>query len=126
MGCSSSYHLRKAIKKDPSILQVDTLIHKDTIRTHSERVEVDSVFSISKDTVIIIKDNLTVKHWIHNDSVFIEGSCDTVFLEIPYEVAIPVDRWIEPDSWLQSNWINLIIVLAIGWIVYKLGFFKRR
>jgi len=117
-SCSSQWHLRKAIKKDPTIVQIDTITFRDTIKTHTELVRVDSVFKISSDTTIIIKENLTIKHFIRNDSVFIEGSCDTIFLEIPYEVEIPVDKWIYPESnWLKDNWILLLIVVAIGYII---------
>lgn len=120
-SCSSQWHLRKAIKKDPNILQTDTITHRDTIRTFTERVEVDSVFSVSSDTTIIIKDNLLIKHFIHNDSVYIRGECDSIFVEIPYEVEIPIDRWIEPDdNWLKDNWLIILIALAVAYILFKL------
>ena len=122
-GCSAKWHLKKAIKKDPTLVQIDTIEWRDTIYSQTNRVEVDTVFHTSKDTVIIIKDNLTIKHWIHNDSVFITGSCDTIFMEIPYAVKIPVEKVVYNESWMPK-WIWTLLLMATAIFIGKYAYSK--
>lgn len=119
-GCSPNWHVKRAIKKDPTIMHVDTLVKIDTIRTHTERVEVDSVFMMSTDTTVIVKDNLTIRHFIHNDSVFINGECDTIFSEIIREVKIPFEKIVINDTlpkWVY--WFFGVVGLLVFLIWYK-------
>jgi len=114
IGCSPQYHIKRAIKKDPTILVKDTITHIDTIRIQTNRVEVDSVFMVSNDTTVIIKDNLTIRHFIHNDSVFIFGECDTIFVDHIRKIKVPFETVIINDPffprWLY--WVfGLIIIL---------------
>lgn len=122
-SCSPKWHINRAIKKDPSILKVDTLVVRDTIRTYTERVEVDSVFMVSNDTVTIIKDNLRIRHFIHNDSVFIDGECDSIFVEVPYEVEVIDEKLVYKESWFPK-WMWWIIIGVVVFIVYD-KFFRN-
>jgi hypothetical protein len=74
-SCSAEWHIRKAISKDPTILQNDTIQIHDTVTWITEHFEVDSIFKLSHDTVVIEKENLIIKHFYnhHTDSVFIHG-----------------------------------------------------
>lgn len=122
-GCGSQWHLRKAIKKDPSILLTDTILVIDTVTFITETIRTDSTFIISKDTVIIIKDKLTIKHFIHNDSVYIWGECegDTIVKILEREVL--VDRWIYPKKawheYLPPVWLILIV---LGFLIWRKWF----
>ena len=119
MGCSSQYHLRKAIQKDPTILLTDTIV--DTVTFITETITTDSTFLISRDTIVIVKDKLTIKHFIHNDSVTIWGECegDTI-VEIRH---IPVDRWRKPDQrwwdWLPPAWLIISVIIFLMYRKYK-------
>lgn len=118
-GCSANWHIKKAIKKDPSILETKIITVRDTVETFTNRVEVDSVFMVSNDTVVIVKDNLTIKHWIHQDSVYIDGVCDSIFVRVPYEVQVPVETIrFEKKSPLDLilRWIPAILLVLI--IIY--------
>ena len=119
-GCSPNWHVKRAIKKDPTILQTDTIVHLDTFRVHSERVEVDSVFMVSNDTVTIIRDNLTIRHFIHNDSVFLSGECDTVFMDVVREIKIPVEKIVINDPLFPKWLIWLIAFLVLFYLVIKI------
>lgn len=111
-GCSPIWHVKRAIKKDPTILVKDTIKFIDTFTVHSERVEIDSVFIVSSDTTVIIKDNLTIRHFIHNDSVFIYGVCDTTFIDVVREVKIPFDKIVINDP-IFPRWIYWILALFV-------------
>lgn len=121
-GCSPNWHIKRAIKKDPTILVKDTINHVDTFRVETNRVEVDSVFIVSSDTTVIIKDNLTIRHFIHNDSVFIYGECDTIFMDVIREVKIPFDKIVINDP-LFPKWLIWVIALFVLFVIYSR--FKR-
>lgn len=120
-SCSAGWHIKRAIKKDPTILVKDTLIVRDTIKHVTDRVEVDSVFMVSKDTVTIVKDNLTVKHFINRDSVFIFAQCSEDTIYIPYEKAVPYEKIVYKEEkrlipiWF---WIAGAITLTL-WLLNK-------
>jgi hypothetical protein len=110
-------HIRKAISLDPSILEKDTVTIHDSVKFVTDRVELDSVFMISKDTVTIVKDNLTVRHFYRNDSVWIYAECDSTIQYVPFEVEVPIDRVVyrENSDWSPPNWMWLLIFLAGAW-----------
>lgn len=122
-GCSPQWHVKKAIKKDPTILVHDTITVIDTFTVHSERVDVDSIFMVSKDTVTIIKDNLTIKHFIRNDSVFITGECDTVFLDVIREIEVPFEKIVINDT--LPRWVYLVIGSLVLLEILTVGLFLR-
>jgi hypothetical protein len=121
-GCSANKLIQRAIKKDPTILVKDTIKHVDTINFFTNRVEVDSVFMVSNDTVTIVKDNLTIRHFIHNDSVFISGECDTIFTEIIRTIEIPTEKIIIKDP-LFPKWLIWFLALLVLFIL--VGRFRR-
>ena len=110
-GCGADWHIRKAIQKDPSILHKDTIVFTDSIHVITKQVSHDSTFLVSKDTVIIVKDNLTMKHFYHNDSVFLWGECasDTIIRWKTYEV--PVEKVIFNETWFPK-WMWIFIIGA--------------
>lgn len=125
-SCSANWHMKRAINKDPTLVQMDTLRFTDTVRTITNTISTDSTFVISNDTVIIIKDKLTIKHYITRDSVYIWGECEGDTIIEVRTVEIPIERWIYPDKlwfeYLPPLWVWL---LAFGFIAYKKYFSKR-
>ena len=117
-SCSASYHIKKAIQKDPSILEKDTIIFTDSVHVITEHVTHDSTFLVSKDTVIIIKDNLTMKHYFHNDSVFLWGECasDTIIRWKTFEV--PTEKVVFNESWFPK-WLWVLIAIICGIYLIK-------
>lgn len=86
-SCSSNWHLKKALQKDPTMLVQDTIIVKDTVVT-DPTVVLDTVTISKIDTVEIVKNNFRVKIMRSFDTLIIDGGCDadTVFrnIEVPY------------------------------------------
>lgn len=125
-SCSAEWHIKKAIAKDPSILEKDTIIFTDSVHVVTKEVHTDSVFQVSKDTVTIVKDNLTIKTYHWRDSVYIYGECasDTVIRWKTYEV--PTEKVVFNESW-WPRWMWWIVALIIAlFILRKLfpSFFK--
>lgn len=117
------------VKNHPWLLTTDTLIIKDTIRDTIRitipEVRVDTVVKVDQlfDTVTITKDRLKVKVWRVNDKVYINGKCDTVFIEKPYEKIIerkiPV-KYYEKDNkmWLYRV-LGILFIFLVIYIIYS-------
>ena len=117
------------VKNHPWLLTTDTLIIKDTIRDTIRitipEVRVDTVVKVDQlyDTVTITKDRLKVKVWRVDDKVYINGKCDTVFIEKPYEKIIerkiPV-KYYEKDNkmWLYRV-LGILFIFLVIYIIYS-------
>ena len=115
-SCSAQWHLKKAIKKDPTLVQVDTLRVTDIDTFITETVQHDTSFFMSRDTTIIVKDRMTIKHYIHDSTVYIEGEClgDTIIKTEVIEM--PVEKVVYNESWFPK-WFLIIIA---GLVVYAI------
>lgn len=117
------------VKNHPWLLTTDTLIIKDTIRDTIRitipEVRVDTVVKVDQlyDTITITKDRLKVKVWRVDDKVYINGKCDTVFIEKPYEKIIerkiPV-KYYEKDNkmWLYRV-LGILFIFLVIYIIYS-------
>ncbi len=59
-SCSAEWHMRKAIQKDPDIIDTRIVYKFDTLWTNSMRLR-DSVSIDFKDSVVITNDTITIK-----------------------------------------------------------------
>ena len=87
MSCSPIKRHSRLVEKFPHVHTQDTIIQRDTIRLEIPKVEVDTIFKLDSfqvalhDTIFIEKERLKIKMYTIHDSVFVEGSCDTIFVE---------------------------------------------
>lgn len=116
-SCSANWHLRRAIKKDPSILIKDTVTVRDTLV--SETISTDTlIVSKPNDTITIEKDRLRIKILRSFDTLRVEGTCigDTIY----FEKKITVEKIVyKPKQWYERYW--WVLLLIIGAAIY----FKR-
>ena len=112
------------INNHPWLLTTDTMIVKDTIRDTIRitipEVRVDTVVRVDElyDTITITKDRLKIKVWRVEDKVYLNGKCDTIFIDRPYEKII--ERKI-PVKYYDKNkfpWINMLWILLIFITLY--------
>ena len=87
-GCSAEWHLSRAIKKDPSILQPKTMIVTDTVVTDPIVVR-DTVTTSAVDTIEIVKDRFRVKIMRSYDTLVIDGGCDADTIVRTVRVDVP-------------------------------------
>ena len=120
-GCSTQWHLKKAIKKDPTILVQDTVIVTDTVVTKSTAV-LDTVTISKIDTVEIVKNNFRVKIMRSYDTLIIDGGCeaDTVVrtVNVPFEKIVYQER----DKWYHKLYFGSFLLLIL---MFFLGLFRR-
>jgi len=90
-SCGAQWHLTKAVRKDPTILEKDPLVVQDTVVVPPV-VITDTVTTKQHDTIILEKDRLKVRIVKRLDTLIIEGECasDTIVrtIEVPYEKVI--------------------------------------
>lgn len=100
-GCSAEYHLKKAVKKDPSILKKDTVIVHDTTVLPSVVLR-DTVRLKEIDTLVLTKEKLNLKIVRVKDTFQIDAECkgDTIIKTI----SVPIERvsFVEKDKWYHK------------------------
>lgn len=120
-SCSAQWHLKTAVRKDPMILQKDTLIVKDTVVVPPV-VITDTVTTKQHDTILVQKDRLSVKIVKVNDTLIIEGKCasDTIVrtIEVPYDKIVYVEKKSVWDK-IKSLAIYIGLVLLVFKIIIK-------
>lgn len=131
-SCTPQKRLNRLIKRHPYLLQEQqTIIVHDTLEIMIPGTKVDTFFSVKQliDTVVFTKENLTVKTWIVNDTVYTSAECDTIYKTVIREIPVKTSKVIyrKPRDGLII-WL-LIIAVLIGLIaivrsVYKY-YFKR-
>jgi len=127
VSCNPKDRFTRLIEKHPELLTVDSVTIHDTIRVVVPEVKVDTVVKVNDllDTIYIEKEQLKVKVWMKGDDVFIEGKCDTVYVDKIIERKIPVKYYEKTPEWkmLLNNTLPFLIIFAILYFVYR--FIKR-
>lgn len=114
-GCSSMWHLKRAVKKDPSILlnqvvKIDTFVVRDTFVY--QRVDTTELI----DTITIDTGSVQVQIIREHDIIrtFIKQKPDTAYITITKTLPPSV---IYKESWFK--WWYLLIIFAIFVIIIK-------
>jgi hypothetical protein len=127
VSCNPKDRFTRLIEKHPYLLTVDSVTIHDTVRVVVPEVHVDTFVKVEAllDTVYLEKDQLKVKVWMKGDQVFIEGKCDTVYVDKIIERKIPVKYYEKTPEWkmLLNNTLPFLIIFAIVYFVYR--FIKR-
>ncbi len=119
IGCSPEMRMDRLIKKHPHLLATDTITVTDSILIRG--AQGDTIFKLSYDTMVFVKDNMTVKHFYNHetDSVYIWAKCHDTVHHYSRDV---VTRTVTVDSsnwaWkmLNSPWfLFIIVIIGIIW-----------
>ena len=117
-SCSAQWHLKKAVRKDPTILVKDTLVVKDTVVTQPVAIT-DTVIMRQHDTITLVKDRLRVNIVKVNDTITIDAICDSdtiiSIVEVPYDKIV----YVEKES-LWDKVKNLAIYMGLAFLVFKI------
>lgn len=118
-GCSASWHLQRAVKKDPSLLQTQVIKITDTLVTPPILLR-DTVSFFKTDTVTVQKDKLVIKIKRISDSEFsidAEVKADTIvrFIEVPIETVVYKEKTMLEKLYAFSFWgaLATIVVMLI-------------
>ena len=115
-SCSATWHLKRAVKKDPNILleqvvKIDTFVVRDTFVYH--RVDTTNVV----DTITIDTGSVQVQIIREHDVIrtFIKQKPDTAYITITKTLPPSV---IYKEPWFK--WWYMLIIFAIFVIIIKL------
>ncbi len=119
-SCGAQWHLKKAIKKDPSILRRDTVVVTDTIVTAPVSVR-DTITLQQRDTITITKDRLKVNIVRSFDTITVDAMCeaDTII----HLVEVPVPSLVMKDS---DRWYNKVYKFSFYLLLLLLSFVVAR
>lgn len=110
-SCSAQWHLKKAVRKDPTILEKDTLVVTDTVVSPPVAIT-DTVTLKQHDTITVVKDRLKVQLVRVSDTITIDAICesDTIIsvVEVPYEKIVYVEK-----ATLWDKFKDLIIAAGV-------------
>ena len=127
VSCNPKDRFTRLITKHPELITTDSITVHDTVRVIVPEVKVDTVVKVNDllDTIYIEKEQLKVKVWMKGDDVFIEGKCDTVYIDKIIERRIPIRYYEKTSRWkmLLNNFLPILIIFAIVYFVYR--FIKR-
>lgn len=117
ISCSPIKRHSRIVRKYPFVHTTDSVKLIDTIRLTTNNVVSDTVVheSLLFDTIIVTKENLTVKVVKIKDSVYIDGECDTVFIDKVIERNIPV-KYYETKN--DVNIYLLIWLISFALIIF--------
>ncbi len=124
ISCSPIKRHSRLVRKYPFVHTTDSVKLIDTIRLTTNKVVSDTVVheSLLFDTVVLTKDNLIVKVVKIKDSIYIDGECDTVFVDKVIERNIPVKYY---ESKNKINLTLLIWLISLVLIVFFYVFNKK-
>jgi hypothetical protein len=110
-GCSATYHLNKAVKKDPSILKPVTITVWDTIITPPVYL-VDTVAVLDNgDSAVIENDTVKIVITKYQDKMRVK----TLVKEVPYAVSVQAEcppQLVQPESKTGKVKDYLLLFLA--------------
>jgi hypothetical protein len=122
-SCSPQARFTRLVEKHPELITTDSITIHDTVRVVVPEVKVDTVVKVNDllDTIYIEKEQLKVKVWMKGDDVFIEGKCDTVYIDKIIERRIPVRYYEKTPEWkrLLNNLLPILVIFAIVYFVYR-------
>jgi len=128
-SCTPQRRLERLLKKHPELTHVDSVIIRDTIRITVPKVRIDTVVEIEElwDTIYLEKDQLTVKVWRDRyNKVYIQGQCDTVFVEKIIDRKVPVKIYEETPLWKKVfYWILAIIIAFLAFYIIVNAIFRK-
>lgn len=117
-SCSASWHLKRAIKKDPSLLlSRDTVLVHDTQLVTKERMLTDSFFTTCYDT-IVMEDSFVYTKVIRRDNVvkvYTKCKSDTIRIttKIPYKLPATVSYKNDPTWKILAIVFGSLLLLII-------------
>ena len=120
-GCSAQWHVKRAVLKDPSILDYKE-VRLDTVIV-TKPVQMTDTFTLREyDTIVNRVNGIEYKIIRRVDTFNLDIKCppDTVRIEVVKNV--PQIKY-QPLSWYNRPgiWIMFIVIAAVAWFIFKIA-----
>ena len=122
VSCSPQKRLNRLISKNPDLIQLDTLIVRDTIVIESFNYDTVTTFKYSDTTIIVNTEKVLARYYYDTlrQEIWHEIECkeDTIF----YEKLVPVEKVVykELSFWEKyQTLIYILLALFVLLVLYK-------
>jgi len=119
-SCGASWHLKRAIAIDPTIVQTQ-IVRMDTTIVTPERIVHDTIVTRAVDTIELFRDNVRIQLVRNYDTIAVNVECPSDTIRIVRDVA--VSNVCPPEQFDWSRWLGWIIVVLLSiYIIRRLRF----
>jgi len=119
-SCGASWHLKRAIAIDPTIVQTQ-IVRMDTTIVTPERIVHDTIVTRAVDTIELFRDNVRIQLVRNYDTIAVNVECPSDTIRIVRDVAVSNVCPPEPFDW--SRWLGWVIVALLSiYIIRRLRF----
>jgi len=119
-SCGASWHLKRAIAIDPTIVQTQ-IVRMDTTIVTPERIVHDTIVTRAVDTIELFRDNVRIQLVRNYDTIAVNVECPSDTIRIVRDLAVSNVCPPEPFDW--SRWLGWIIVVLLSiYIIRRLRF----
>ena len=119
-SCGASWHLKRAIAKDPDIVVSQPIIVDTTVITEIKVAK--GLFQINRDTALVLEqDGVKTSINILHDTIWVETTCPPDTITVSKEILVP--RVVYQEKLSNFDIVKLVIILII--IISLITFFRR-
>lgn len=111
-GCSAQWHLKQAIKKDPTLIQDRTRILIDTFIVIDSFSSIDTFITNETDTIRINQHGINTEIIRYKDRVIVKQRKVSDTIRITKEIRIPQIKYIKKNGY--PEWLYWVIIISIS------------
>lgn len=119
-SCGASWHLKRAIAIDPTIVQTQ-IVRMDTTIITPEKIVHDTIVTRAVDTIELVRDRVRIQLIRNHDTIAVNVECPSDTIRVVRDVAVSNVCPPEPFDW--SRWLGwVIVVFLLAYIIRRLRF----
>ena len=119
-SCGASWHLRRAIAKDPTIVQTQ-MVRVDTTIITPERIVRDTIVTTAVDTIEMVRDRVRIQLVRQFDTIFVNVECPSDTIRVVQTASVDSICPPRPTDWTKwFGWIMCILLMVF--IIRRLRF----
>jgi len=119
-SCGASWHLRRAIAKDPTIVQTQ-IVRMDTTIITPERIVRDTIVTNAVDTIELVRDRVRIQLVRRFDTIAVNVECPSDTIRVVQTASVDSICPPRPTDW--TKWFGWVIsVLLMVFIIRRLRF----
>ena len=119
-SCGASWHLRRAIAKDPTIVQTQ-IVRMDTTIITPERIVRDTIVTNAVDTIELVRDRVRIQLIRRFDTIAVNVECPSDTIRVVQTASVDSICPPPPTDWTKwFGWIMCILLMVF--IIRRLRF----
>ena len=119
-SCGASWHLRRAIAKDPTIVQTQ-IVRMDTTIITPERIVRDTIVTTAVDTIELVRDRVRIQLVRRFDTIAVNVECQSDTIRVVQTASVDSICPPRPTDWTKwFGWIMCILLMVF--IIRRLRF----